>query len=273
MATRYSGTDIGIFTVGGVALVSPGTNFTFALTNEKADAGLIARLGKNSQGVKTGGKLSVDLASIVSGSQRVAQINVSAFTIGGTSYLSLLKSFSLTGSFDHVMQSGIGEKYSKPQVVAKDYQIGIELDLSTGTAKTLLDFLGGTDFSGNPKAISITVNSVVITIPMNLNEGTLGSQRYALQSLNLSLDGADPGTGNYPTAPTGTSTILEKALNAVTTEMAFTFQNALAADTNGVKATGNCVFDSFSFRVQDNALVEETYSFVTYGTVTLAASS
>lgn len=273
MATRYSGQNVSLFTAAGIALVSPGTNFTFALTNEKTDAGLIARLGKNSQGVKTNGKLSVDLASIVSGSQRVSHINVTAFSIGGTSYLAVLKNFSLTATYDHVMQSGVGEKYGKPQVVAKDYQITVDLDVKADDIKTLFDFLGGSDFSNNDQTVLITVNSVTITIPMNLNEGTLNAQRYNLQQLSLSFDGGDPGAGNYPTAPTGTSTILEKALNAPTTEMAFGFQNVASADTHGINASGTCVFDSFSFKVTDGQLVEETYGFATYGTVTLAASS
>jgi hypothetical protein len=273
MATRYSGQDIGIFTAGGIALVAAGTNFTFSMTNEKQDAGLIARLGKNSQGVKTNCKLSVDLASVVSGSQRVSHVNVTAFTIGGVSYLNVLKSFTLSGSFEHVMQAGVGEKYGKPQVTAKDYQISVDIDVESDDAKTLFDFLGGSDFSNNDQTVSITVNSVVLTFAMNLNEATLTGQRYALQQISMSFDGGDPGAGVYPAAPTGTSTILEKALNAPTTEVSFTFQNALASDTHGIKASGTAVFDSFSFKVVDGQLVEENYSFVTYSTVTLAASS
>jgi hypothetical protein len=273
MANRYSGQNVGIVTTGGIDLAAAGNSFTFEMTNEKADAGLISRLGKNSQPLKTSGKLSVDLASVTSGSTRVSHMNVTAFTIGGTSYLSVLKSFSLSGSFEHRMQSGTGEKYTKPQVTAKDYQITVNLDVDTTKSYTLMNMLAGSDFTGTAKTISVTINSVTITIPMTFNQGTLTAQRYELQELALSFDGADPGTGNYPSAPTGTTSILEKALNAPTTALAFVFQNASSGDTGGFNASGNAVFESFSLKTQDAQIVEENYSFATQGTITMAASS
>ena len=273
MATRFSGQNIGLFTTGGIALASSGTQFSFELANEKQDAGLVSRLAKNSQPVKTAGKLSVSLNSVTSGSDRVSHSNVSAFTIGGTSYLNVLRNYSLSGSYEMRMQAGIGEKYVKPQVVAKDYQIQVALDIESTDSYTLMALMGGSDFANVDQAVSITINSVAITIASNLNQGTINAQRYELQELALSFDGADPGTGTYPAAPTGTTTILEKALNAPTTEIAFAFQNALSGDTTGMNASGNCVFESFSIEVQDGQLVNETYNFATYGSVTIAASS
>ena len=276
MATRYSGQNVSIFTVAGVAMVGAGNKFDFTVSAEKADAGLIARLGKHSQPVKASGKLMVDLNSVNSGSTRSSHMNVLAFTIAGTSRLAILKSFSISGTFDKVAQAGVGEKYAKPQVVAKDYQISIELDVTTGVVKAMMDKLTGSDFTGSATTVSITLDAatpVTLTFAMNLNEGTLSSQRYSLQSLQLSFDGADPGAGNYPASPTGTTSILEKALNAATTEMAFSFQNALSADSGGIAASGYVVFDSFSFKIADGQLVEESYGFETYGTITIAASS
>lgn len=273
MATRFSGSDIGLFTTGGIALASAGTQFSFELANEKQDAGLVSRLGKNSQPVKTAGKLSVSLNSVVSGSDRVSHSNVTAFTIGGVSYLNVLKSYALSGSYEHRMQAGVGEKYVKPQVVAKDYQIAIALDIENTDSYTLMALMGGSDFSNVDQAVSITINSVAITIASNLNQGTVKAQRYELQELGLNFDGADPGSSAYPAAPTGTSTILEKALNSVTSELAFSFQNALSGNTYGMNASGNAVFESFSIEVQDGQLINETYNFATYGSVTIAASS
>jgi hypothetical protein len=273
MAAVFSGQNIGVVTAGGIDLAASGNTFSFEITNDKVDAGLIARLGKHNQPIKTSGKLTVDLASVVSGSTRVSHMNVTAFTIGGVSYLNVLRSFSLSGSFEHRMQAGTGEKYTKPQVTAKDYQVAINLDIESTDSYTLMNFLGGADFTANAKTVSITINSVVITIPLNLNQGTINAQRYELQELALSFDGADPGAGNYPTAPTGTTTILEKALNAPTTEIAFVFQNALTGVNTGVRGSGNAVFESFSIKTQDAQLVEENYSFATYGTITIAASS
>jgi len=273
MALRFSGQDIGLFTVGGIALATAGTQFSFELANEKQDAGLVGRLGKHSQPVKTAGKLTVQTNSVVSGSTRVSHSDCTAFTIGGTSYLNVLRSYSMNGSFEMRMQAGVGEKYVKPQVVAKDYQIQVALDVESTDSFTLMALLGGADFSNVDQAVSITVNSVAITTAMNLNQGTVTAQRYDLQELSLSFDGADPGSGAYPAAPLGTTTILEKALNAPTTEIAFAFQNALSGVTTAMNASGNCVFESFSFEVQDGQLVNETYNFATYGTVTIAASS
>jgi hypothetical protein len=273
MATRFSGQNFGLFTTGGILLAPSGTQFSFELANEKQDAGLVSRLGKNSQPVKAAGKLSVSLNPVVSGSERVSHGNVSVFTIGGVSYLNVLKSYSLSGSYEHRMQAGVGEKYAKPQVVAKDYQIAVALDIENTDSYTLMNLMGGTDFTNVDQTVSITINSVAITTAMNLNQGTISAQRYDLQELSLSFDGADPGAGAFPAAPTATASILEKALNAPTTEIAFAFQNAVSGVTTAMNASGNCVFESFSFEVQDGQLVNETYNFATYGTVTIAASS
>lgn len=273
MATRFSGQNFGLFTTGGIALASSGTQFSFELANEKQDAGLVARLGKNSQAVKAAGKLSVSLNSVVSGSDRVSHSNVTAFTIGGVSYLNVLKSYSLSGSYEHRMQAGVGEKYVKPQVVAKDYQIAVALDIESTDSYTLMAMMGGSDFTNVDQPVSITINSVAITIASILNQGTVKAQRYELQELALNFDAGDPGSGSFPAAPMGTTTILEKALNAPTTELAFAFQNAQSGDTTGMNASGNAVFESFSIEVQDGQLVNETYNFATYGSVTIAASS
>lgn len=273
MALVYAGSNVGIFTAGGILLAGSGTNFTFEMMNEKADAGLVARLGKHNQPVKTEGKLSVTLNSVTSGSTRVSHTNCTAFSIGGTSYLGQLRSYSLSGSYEHRQQGGTGEKYKRQQVTAKDYQITVNLDVATTMSYTLMNFLAGSDFTGASKTVLITVNGVTVTIPMNLNQGTLAAQRYELQELALSFDGADPGSSAYPTLPTGTTTILEKALNTPTAELSFAFQNALSGDTGGFNGSGTAVFDSFSFKVNDGQLVEETYSFMTTGTITMAASS
>lgn len=273
MATRYAGLDLSLATVGGVALASAGYTVDLLVENDGQDAGLITRLGKNTQPVKQSGTLTVSLNSILSGSDRVSHLNVSAFTIGGTSYLNVLKSYNLSGSFDHEMQAGIGEKYAKPQVVAKDYAINASLNVENTDSFTLLGLMGGSDFSNIDQVVSATINSVAITVPMNIQSVGLALNRAALQELALSFVGADPGTGDYPTAPTGTTTILEKALNSATSEFAFAFQNVLSGNTNGVNVSGNCVFDSFTVETSDGNLVSETYTFKTYGTITTAASS
>jgi len=273
MAVRYAGTNISLYTVAGIALASTGTNFTLAIENASQDAGLITRPGKNNQPVKKSGTLTVERNGVVTGATRVSHINVSAFTIGGTSYLDVLSSYSLSGSFDQVMQSGVGEAWEKPQVVAKDYAVSVTLDVSTGDALALAQIFDGTDFADNDQAVSITIDSVPITIPLNAMSYSLGIARYDKQKITLEFMGADPGAGDYPTAPTGTTSLLEKALNAPFTEVAFSIQNAISGDTGGIAASGNCVWSAFSISVEDGALVGESYTWKTYGTVTVAASS
>lgn len=273
MATRYAGTNISLFTVGGIALASSGYTFGATVTSDTVDAGLVTRLGKYNQPVKQGLALSIERNGIVSGAERVSHLNVSAFTIGGTSYLALLKDLNLSGSFDTEMQAGIGEKFQKPQVVAKDYSITASLNVASGTALALANMVGGADFASSDQTLSFTIDSVVITIPMNLITFDLGIQRAGLQSISLTFQGADPGAGAYPAAPTGTTSLLEQLLNTPTAELAFSLQNVASGDVNGVRLTGNCVAESFSIQTSDGQLVSETYQFQSYGTVTTAASS
>jgi hypothetical protein len=273
MADRYSGKDVSIYTVAGATLASTGTTFSLDVENDTQEAGLITRLGENEQNVKANGVLAIERSGVISGANRVSHLNVTVFTIGGTDYIGVLNSYQLDGSFRHVMQSGMGEKWQKPQVESKHYKGSLVMDVDTGTALAFANMIGGADFSNTDQAVSITIDGVAITIPMSLQKFGLVAGRYEKQAISLNFNGADPGSGAYPTAPTGTTTILEKAFNAPTSQMAFAFQNALSGNTGGIAASGLCVFQSFSVNSTDGDLVKENYSFLTYDEITFAASS
>ena len=90
-----------------------------------------------------------------------------------------------------------------------------------------------------------------------------------VQRLEISFVGQDPGSSDYPAAPTGTTSILEKALNAAQTAVAIVWTTQVAG---GAAYTGNALYSSFAFSINQGRVVRNQYSFVGVGAPGIAAT-
>ena len=269
MALVHDVGDISVYTVGGIALLGLFEDVTYSVEETQVDGSAMARLAKCAQGTKLAGSFDCKLMSTKSSPVRVSHLDLSAMSLGGTSYLAVLRSLSFKGSFEAKDKAGIGSLFKNSQNVKKDYSADVELDCADGTASALMTLMHSVTATDRNVALALTLNAVGITVPMRLQKLAHSGSRNELQVLKGSLMGRDPGTGAYPTAPTGTTTLLEKAFNDFRTELAFTYTSKT---TNGFSVTGNCIFSSFGFEIQDEALEYESYSFASVGTVTNSAT-
>lgn len=270
MALRDQIGDISIFSVNSVNLLADINNVTFTIDENQADGSAVARAGMTMVGTKLSGTIATEILSTTSSPDRVTHLNLTVFTIGGVDYLGEVRSIDFQGTFTQVQQAGAGEWFTKPQNVKKDYSATVEIDVTSTYAEDFMTLMASTTGTDRNVVLSLTVNAVAYTLPMRLKTVALGAQRDDLQRLTLTLTGHDPGSSNYPTAPTGTVGLLAQAFNAPFAEMAFEFESKAA---NGVNLAGNCVFQSFGFRIEDDALVTTNYTFSTYGAVTSTLSA
>jgi hypothetical protein len=269
MALVHDVGDISVYTVGGVALVGLFEEVTYSVDETQVDGSAMARLGKCAQGTKLKGHFDCKLMSTKSSPTRVSHLDLSVFTLGGTDYLAVVRSISLKGTYEAKAKAGLGSLFMRPQNVKKDYSADVELDCADGTASALMTLMHSATASDRNVALSFTLNGIANTIPMRIQKIAHKGSRNDLQVLSVSLMGRDPGSSAYPTAPTGTTTLLEKFYNDFRTELAFTYTSKTAS---GFSVTGNCIPASFEISIQDEALEYENYAFDSVGTVTNAAT-
>lgn len=266
MAKAYFG-DVSVYTLGGIDLLGAVNDISYKISADKDEGGAIAYVGESPQLTGTGIEIATTSLSNVLGSGRVSDLDLTAFTIGGTTFRTKLKQLSLKGSYTHQETSARGDKFHAPQVTNKAYSGSVELFVLDSAAPDLVGTLLGSTSTTNNSTISATINSVAITLPILITQHDLNVQYGGLQMLSMSFDGRALLDGNpYPTAPTGTTTLLEKALNDPLTALAYDIKTRA---TNGVRLQGNMVWNSFDLSVNERQIIKTQYSWLGTGAVTV----
>jgi hypothetical protein len=119
-------------------------------------------------------------------------------------------------------------------------------------------------------AFTFTLNGVQVTFPVIITSVAHNASVGQVQTINVSFQGQDPLTGNNPSAPTGTTTILEKVLNAPQTAIPIAFTSKASG---GVAYTGNALIQSYSVNISNSAVVEESMTWAGVGAPTDAATA
>lgn len=231
----------------------------------------LTRGGQSVQTTKRGVTFDVDLLSTLSGSdpERVSHLHLSALTVGGTNYLTDLEGGTIEISYEQKKKPGAGSLWHYPQNVTKHIRATLKIGVpATGGVPLMVNQFSATLTTQNA-ALSFTLNSVTTTITMRVVKVSQPFERDGLQIFEVTLEGRDPGTGAWPSAPTGTTTLLEKAFNDFKTAIAFNFTSHA---TEGYNLAGNMVFASVNINIQDGDLVATKYQFKSQGTITATAT-
>jgi hypothetical protein len=260
-----------VLSVAGADILADFNSVTLSIESNLVNGAKSTRRGQTPQMTKKSGRIEVAVEDMISNPDRVSHLDLTAISIDGTSRLGDVRSVDLGVRYTSQMTAGAGELWTKPQNITKDFAITVELDAEDGIASALfIDSASSTYAHGN-FAFTFTLNSVTVTIPCRLQSVSLAAQRDDLQRITLTLQGRDPGTGDFPSAPTGTSSILEKALNDFFTPVAIDFHSK--SGTGGVDVSGNAIWESFNVRIEDEQLVAVNYALINDGAWTVIATS
>lgn len=266
--------DISVWTVGGTALLDYIHNVSYTATVDTVEGRSIAYLGRSARAVKKGAQIRTGVMSSSGNTcqNRVTNLNVSAITIDAVSYATMLRGGRFSGEFTVAEASAVGDLWHYPYITAKDYTVECELMIplsATANAERLISLdVHSTDPEDLCMVFSITINSIAYTLPMMVTswELTFNDNDIVIAKVTLKGKGPDSDTG-YPTAPTGTTSLLEKAFNDPLTALAFTF-TPNPSTTYGIQYTGNVIFGGFSFSFNDAQIIDIDYTFLSQGTVT-----
>lgn len=272
---RQLSTQLGTLTVASIALKADITEVEMTCPAELVDGRGIAWGGESENAVKQHCEFRTSALSTYSSPARVANIDVGAFTLAGTDFLTHLRGGSFNGSF-HMSDElgGVSNYWSYKVPVIPIYSASVMLNLpNADTVNALRTFITGmmnatiaTAVTNRNAALSITINSVAHTLAMIIATGGIKlAGGPSSQIVTLDLKGRNDGSSTYPTAPTGTTTLLEKHFNSFATPMAFTFTPKSA---NSTAFTGELVPTSFSFDFNDSSLIKTNYAWQSHGVVT-----
>lgn len=271
MAARQLTGDMSLFSLGGSSYLGLFRNVKLAGTFDTVESRPAVNLASRAQVVKKGGVLSTELMSVVSGSAKVSHLDLSVFTLDGSSWLGAI-SGKFSGSFEHKEADGPGTIWKYPLVVSKDYEFSgtIKVPATGGIQAMMVDAWSATA-ADNEWVVTFTVNGVAITLPMVLTSAEVVFEEAGIQTVAITMKGQGPDNTAtaYPTAPTGTTSILEKAFNAPKTAIAWALTSHA---TEGLAYSGNAVIQSFEIGIEDGALINIAYAYATQGAVTATAN-
>lgn len=267
--------DLAVYSIGGTSYLGliKGVSYEFSPTN--ADSSPITIMGTRRQTVKKSVKISSSHMSTSSGDSGlvVGNLHVSGLSIGGVSFISYLRGGSFSGSFTHREVSSVGDVWSETQIFGKDYRTEVTLTIpaagdsqTPNFARSLMDELHDSDLNDQDLTrvvFEIVIDGVTITVPMIVASATHAINEKQEQLITLSLEGNAPTSGDFPTAPTGTTTLLEKAFNSYNTPLAVVLTTGAAG--SGEAYTGNVLFSGFSFGFNDAEINVIQYEFVSHG--------
>ena len=264
--------DISIFSIGGSSQLAYFDNVTLTTTNTTANTASVGASGQRSSVMKSSATIDVNLRGVsATTSDAATHLDLTSLAIGALTF-TCFSSCSLNISYATATVPCVGSRYKMEDNVNLILAADVKVQAVSGTASTLMiPFNNAAALSASNVTFTLIYNGVTYAIPMMLQEVSLVSERDGIQEISIKLEGRAPDSGAFPTTPTSTTGLLNKALNDYDTALAVSFQSITS--TNGVNVSGNFKFQSASFEIADEQIVPVAYSFRSHGAVTIVQGS
>lgn len=266
MSARATQLDVSVLTVNSVDYTNLVNTVTLTKNVATAEGQAITRKYNNPQAVKNSWNLSFTARNTKVAPARVTNLDLTAHSIGGTAHVANTESLTINVNAVHAMGDACEDGHAFPVYTGSTIDGSAVLKVPTGSVPLMaaLDSPGDADL-----AFTFTLNGVTVTFPIIVTSVAHNASVGQVQTVNVSFVGQDPLTGDHPSAPTGTTTILEKVLNAPQTALAIAFTSKASG---GVAYTGNALIQSYSVNISNSAVVEESMTWAGVGALTDAAT-
>lgn len=275
--SRVTNGNLAVLSAGGVNLMTLVKNVRWIGETLDVDGAPMPNPSMSAQAMSLGGRLEIGAFSTKSAPTRVSHLDISAVTVDSVDLVTMFKRGSFEASYTIQEGKAAGSVWKVPVVTKKDFTLRLEFMIPlSGTANALRSIvsqhLSGTVTDLN-MTVTVTINSVSFTLPCLLVGAEVGGSDGELTMVTLELKGRAPDVGTtYPTAPTGTTTLIEKAINAPGIAVAFSF-TPHSASGEGANIAGNAVFGAFGFDFNADEIINERYTLLSTGAVTQTNAS
>lgn len=268
---QYTG-DISIFSIGGSSQLAYFDNVTLTTSNSVANTASVGAKGQRSSIVKTSATIDVNLRGVsATTSDAATHLDTTSLSIGALTF-TCFSSCALNISYATAVVPCVGSRYKQEDNTKLILAADVKVQAVSGTAEALMvPFNNAAALSASNATFTLIFNGVTYAIPMLIQEVSLVAERDGIQEISIKLEGRSPDSGAFPTTPTSTTGLLNKALNDYNTALAVSFQSI--ASTVGINVSGNFKFQSASFEIADEQVVPVAYSFRNHGAVTIVQGS
>jgi hypothetical protein len=251
-------TDLGNLTIGGGAFMAVLEDVQWESEGEFDEILNPTRFRKAEQKTKSSARFTMPLKTIKSGATRVSHLDLSAAGLGGMDFRPEMESVTIkiANPINPIPNPGeLKRRYQCDPGGTIDADLSLQVADADSVALALLALIESDDPDDAAAVLSLTLNGSAITVPGNLKRG--GHNAQGRQKVTVGFGGSNPG-GTYPTAPTGNTTLLERAINAPKTPLAFTYASHL---TNGLTRTGYVLIETAEVVIEDARISRESYGF------------
>ena len=251
--------DVGSLVIGGTNILAIIEDVQWQAEGEFDEIKSPVRFREAGQRMKRNAQMTVPLSTVKSGANRVSHMDLTGSTLATLDCKPELSGITLRVTNPINPVPNVGEQFRRYQCdpggsIAAD--LDLEVADSASNALALLALLESDDPDDVAALLALVLNGGNITVPGHMRRGS--HNVAGRQKVTIGFVGSDPGGVAYPTAPVGTSTLLEKAINAPKTPLAFTFASHT---TEGLARTGYLLIQSAEVRIEDARIVRESYSF------------
>lgn len=264
--------DMTAFTLGG-SFLSTFTGGTITIEGQEDEGATATSKSGVPETVKKSATIDCVIIDNVGGARRLTNLEVSAFTVGGTAYVASLVSGTINiGYVQDSDVSGEADLWSYAQNIRLgDVSIDATLKVEGGGAPTLSVLAASSTLADTVVDVTVTINAISVTMPMRISRVSHSIQRDGVQEMQVTLKLRDDGDTNIPNAPTGTTSLMEKAFNAYKTALACVVTTDAVGQ--GITYSGNFIFNSFSVQFENSAIIKYNMQFINQGTVTVAVAA
>lgn len=215
--------------------------------------------------VKKSATLELDLQSS-NANCSVTGLDMTAFTIASIDFLGFLQSlnFSMSNQFkeiDGVSDEWMARQFVK-QVVSTTASVLIATDAATEDGVIIGAF--SSTLSNANAVLAFTINSVAFSVPLVVTSAVHKTGAGDLQMWDFTF--AQRGA---ITSPSGTGSLLTKAINAPGTAQAWIVESN---DPGGITYAGDFLPEQISFNVTKQDRIITSYRYVSTGEVTATAT-
>lgn len=263
------GVDVRVFDIGGSSFLGDLQGAEIVSSNDLVEAAGLTMAGSRPVVAKRSASLVAELLSSGGLGTRVTGLDLSSVELGMTEHVGLVRRLRFDGMVEHREGAGARDVWKYPVAVRKSYAMKIEL-----SADDLGPFDGALRAFGTLAGLSmdmgLELNGVRIELPMVLKRFSHEMKGGEIQSWILDLVGQAPVSGDYPSAPLGTGSLLSAAMQAPGQSLSFV---AESRDVGGVGYSGLMLVKEFGFGVRDGEVVVNRYEFASRGAWTSGVTS
>lgn len=257
--------NVATATIEGEDLAAIGRNMSLRVVNEGETYQLIGTPNEAFCATGKMARFSVTPPSNT-GTCIVAANATSVLTIGGTDYLARVESYELNVANKYTPSHGVGDTWMSHVFVGQNVSGRCRLNLSLTVARALLTKAYSTTFSDLNVTLAFTLNGVAVSVALAVSELDHVINAGENQAWDVVFSPRAAAS-----APAGTTSMLEKVLNAPNTSQTLALQTK--ASTGGITYGGEFLPESYSLKVNRGQLISEEYNYLSTGAITEAASS